>query len=103
MEKPNQRKISALPDSNTRKNVENAHLPSLSEKLVQFDWSVPAHGDSVSSLQYIHEPASILSASHDHTVRIWGVKGDEKESGLDLYCKNYEESKSTLNGYSIST
>ena len=78
MEKPNQRKISALPDSNTRKNVENAHLPSLSEKLVQFDWSVPAHGDSVSSLQYIHEPASILSASHDHTVRIWGVKGDER-------------------------
>ena len=40
---------------------------------------MPAHGDSVSSLQYIHEPASILSASHDHTVRIWGgVKGDER-------------------------
>ena len=69
----------------TLKNVENAHLPSLSEKLVQFDWSVPAHGDSVSSLQRIHEPASILSASHDHTVRIWGVKVMREESGLDLY------------------
>lgn len=78
MEKPNQQKLSLLSDSAIRKNAENACMPSLSEKLVRFQWSVAAHGDSVSSLQYIHEPASILSASHDHTVRIWGVEGDEK-------------------------
>ena len=54
------------------------HLPSLNEEIVKFEWSVAAHTDSVSSIQFIPSPASILSSSHDHTVRIWGVEGDRK-------------------------
>ena len=63
-----------------KKNKYNPVLDPSSCKLL---WSVHAHTDSVSSLHLIDDsestsPAALLSASYDHTVRIWGTDGEQR-------------------------
>lgn len=45
-------------------------------------WSIGAHSNSVASLQLISNPIALLSASYDHTVRLWGISGTQCGSRL---------------------
>jgi WD40 repeat protein len=65
-------------DEEKRNRKKNYITPELQEDLAQMVWSVNAHNDSVSSMQYIADPPALLSSSHDHCVRIWGVEGVNK-------------------------
>ena len=60
----------------------NKYNVMIEESTCQLLWTVAAHRDSVSSLHLIEESrsncsAALLSASYDHTVRIWGTEADK--------------------------
>jgi WD40 repeat protein len=60
----------------------NVYSPDIPESVANMEWSVPAHSDSVSCLQFVNDPPSLLSSSHDHTVRIWGIEGAMKSKRI---------------------
>ena len=53
------------------------YAPTIGISAVNILWSIRAHKDSIASLQRISSPPSLLSSSHEHTVRLWGTEGDD--------------------------
>jgi WD40 repeat protein len=58
--------------------IKDEYAPILKEKRARLLWSVRAHVDSVASLEIVDEPRALLSASYDHTVRLWGTDGEAR-------------------------
>jgi hypothetical protein len=58
--------------------IKDEYSPILRESLARLLWSVRGHGDSIASLEIVGGPQALLSASYDHTVRLWGTDGDAR-------------------------
>jgi len=58
--------------------IKDEYSPILKESKARLLWSVRGHGDSIASLEIVEEPRALLSASYDHTVRLWGTDGDAR-------------------------
>ena len=62
--------------------IKDEYSPVLKENRARLLWSVRGHSDSIASLEIVESPQALLSASYDHTVRLWGT--DEDARGVRL-------------------